>query len=120
MSDSEPDYSLRMVPRLDIESVKVSEFDEFGFAQAIIERHEGYRQFPYKDSRGYLTVGYGRNLTSQGITELEGALLLARDVRDIEQAFTRFQWWGPLEPERKAVLLDMAYQLGFAGLLSFK
>lgn len=42
-----------------------------------LKRHEGFRKYPYRDSRGIWTVGYGINLQHRGFDQKESLLLLA-------------------------------------------
>lgn len=42
-----------------------------------LKRHEGFRKFPYRDSRGVWTVGYGFNIQHRGFNPEESLLLLA-------------------------------------------
>jgi len=44
---------------------------------ATLKRHEGFRKYPYRDSRGIWTVGYGINLQHRGFDQKESLLLLA-------------------------------------------
>lgn len=44
---------------------------------ATLKRHEGFRKFPYRDSRGIWTVGYGINLEHRGFDTEESLMLLA-------------------------------------------
>ena len=45
-----------------------------------IKRHEGLRLFPYNDTTGHLSIGYGRNLTSNGISTQEAEIMLKSDI----------------------------------------
>lgn len=49
-------------------------------ALELLQEHEGFRQFPYLDSLGIQTIGYGRNLESRGISEPEASYLLSNDI----------------------------------------
>lgn len=42
-----------------------------------LKRHEGFRKYPYRDSRGIWTVGYGINLQHRGFDQKESLLLVA-------------------------------------------
>jgi lysozyme len=84
-------------------------------------RDEGIRLKPYRDTVGKLTIGVGRNLDDVGISRDEAALLLQNDIRAAELAVNQVLPWSKLlDPIRKAVLLNMAFNLGVAGLLGFK
>jgi len=83
--------------------------------------HEGLRLKPYKDTVGKLTIGIGRNLTNVGISEVEARFLLENDVTNIiKQLDNSIPWWRDQSEVRQHVLLDMAFNLGIAGLLQFK
>lgn len=89
-------------------------------------RHEGSvtkhgRHYPYKDSVGKLTLGYGRNLDDNGISETEARYLLATDIQlVIKQLHDKFPWFGALDDVRQEVLLNMAFNMGIKTLLEFK
>lgn len=53
------------------------------------KRHEGLRGKPYHCSQKFLTIGYGRNLETRGITEDEAEEMLLNDLSDVEQALDR-------------------------------
>ncbi|TMN34126.1 glycoside hydrolase [Pseudoalteromonas sp. S2755] len=81
--------------------------------------HEGFSPTIYKCTEGKLTFGYGFNVEA-GITEDEAELLLVHRVEQVESRLKQsFSWYTKLNEPRKAVLLNMAYQLGFNGLLKF-
>ncbi len=82
--------------------------------------HEGLRLKPYRDSVGKLTVGVGRNLDDVGLREGEAMFLCFCDVAALEQALdARLPWWRGLDAARRAVVIDMAFNMGVAGLLGF-
>jgi lysozyme len=84
-------------------------------------RHEGLRLKPYRDPRGKLTIGVGRNLDDVGITRDEAGMLLDNDIakvrREVEHAFIRF---SRLDTVRKDVILNMVFNLGLARFRGFK
>lgn len=83
--------------------------------------HEGERLKPYRDTVGKLTIGVGRNLEDRGITLEESAMLLANDIAAEERELLRaLPWVAKLDEVRQRVLLDMAFNMGLAGLLGFK
>ena len=83
--------------------------------------HEGERLRPYRCTAGKLTIGIGRNLEDRGITQNESAYLLSNDLDyftiRLEEALP---WMVELDEVRQRVLIDMAFNLGISGLLSFK
>lgn len=88
--------------------------------EAMLLRHEGLRLKPYRDSVGKLTLGVGRNLDDVGISRDEALVLLRNDVARTQAALdAALPWRGGLDPVRGRVLVDMAFNLGVAGLLGF-
>jgi lysozyme len=85
-----------------------------------IKQHEGFRQKPYKDTEGILTIGYGFNLVHVGISEDEADLILRKRVKDLQKTMMQYSWFANQNRPRREALLDMAYNLGVAGLLKFK
>ena len=86
-------------------------------------REEGFRAKPYRDTRGKLTVGYGRNLDDHGVTEGEARVMLGNDLDRIGAELAVKPWWPQamdlLDELRQDVLVAMAYQMGVAGLGGF-
>ena len=86
---------------------------------------EGVKTTVYADSLGYWTIGVGRLVdarkTSVGLRDSEIDFMLQNDVDDRINALTKaLPWLQNLDDARKGVLLNMAFQLGVAGLLAFK
>ncbi len=96
----------------------------FEIAVDLIKKHEGFRSLPYRDTRNNLTIGYGLNLTewgTKGISRAEAEAVLRAQLSIYEQELKNaFRNFDELDDIRKAVLLDMAYNLGVPGLLKFK
>jgi lysozyme len=87
----------------------------------MLKRHEGLRTKVYACPAGFLTIGYGRNLEARGITREEADFLLTSDIRAFREEVRRaLPWSADLDPVRRDVLVDMAFNLGVAGLLGFK
>jgi lysozyme len=89
-----------------------------------LKRDEGFRAQPYKDSEGVLTIGYGTNL-DEGIDRGEAEYLLANRANVKRMEVLRvLPWVAKLTEPRRAVLFNMAYNMGLGnskkGLLSFK
>lgn len=89
-------------------------------ASGYILTNEGYRQTPYEDSEGILTVGVGFNL-EQGFT-LEECMLIVNHRLDrlVAELCNRVPVYLKVCQVRKIVLLDMAYNLGVNRLLGFR
>lgn len=91
---------------------------------AQLKRDEGFRSSAYKDSLGFLTIGYGKLIDSRkggGITQEEGEYLLNNEVkRVIDQLDEKIPWWKELDDTRQHVLINMCFNLGIHGLLGFR
>jgi len=86
-----------------------------------LRRDEGLRLTPYKDTVGKLTIGYGRNLDDVGINRAEADYLLLNDVAAVSEALKKLlPWTNCLDDARRAVLINMAFNMGIVGLLNFK
>ena len=82
---------------------------------------EGLRLRPYKDTVGKLTIGVGRNLDDRGISKAEAMMMLNNDIAAfITDLDNTLPWWNNLDPARQDVLLNMCFNLGLGGLLTFK
>lgn len=85
-----------------------------------LRRDEGWRTYPYKDSVGKQTIGYGRNLDDVGISPQEGDFLLANDIRAAQVSLeSHFPWVMALDSVRQGVLAAMVFNMGIAGLAGF-
>jgi len=88
---------------------------------ADLKRDEGFRQRPYVCSAGKLTIGYGRNLDSKGISKEEAGILLINDITDAEMDLYKVLPDAELfSDNRYRVLVNMVFNLGLDGFLTFK
>lgn len=78
---------------------------------------EGFRGQPYKDSLGFLTIGYGCKLP---LDREEAELLLNHRYQKTVSKINSFFYNFELPDIAMSVLYNMAYQLGVPGLLKFK
>ncbi len=84
--------------------------------------HEGMVLDIYKDSVGIWTIGVGRNLEHVGLrSEAEARYLLRSDIVAIRAELEKaIPWIGDLDEVRQRCLMDMAFNLGVAGLMKFE
>ena len=82
-------------------------------------RDEGCHLKPYRDSRGFLTIGVGRCLETKGISMAEAEMLLDNDLRDVFRLADQIPWITDLDEARRNVLFNMAFNLGVQGVLGF-
>ena len=87
----------------------------------LLVKHESYRQFPYTDTTGHLTVGIGRNLVDRGISVTEASYLLDDDIVYFFGKLAHFLgFFEKLNENRQIALIDMCFNLGIQGFLNFR
>jgi lysozyme len=85
----------------------------------------------YLDTKGILTIGYGHNCQASPvpgvskpgdtITDAQANLIFERDLAaHVREVRRKLPWVDSLDAPRQAVLYNMAFNLGIAGLLGFK
>ncbi len=83
--------------------------------------HEGVRDKVYLDTEGIETIGVGRNLKDKGLSEDEIDYLLQNDISEFSSGVQNtWSWWDNLDDVRQRVVVDMAFNMGLAGLSKFK
>ena len=88
-----------------------------------IKEHEGYSKYAYKDSLGYLTIGFGRcidKIKGKGLTLSEALILLQNDIYECSRQLEPFVFYQQLDSVRKDVLVEMCFNMGIDSLLEFK
>ena len=88
--------------------------------RAMLVRHEGLQLKPYKDSVGKLTIGVGRNLEDDGISERESYMLLDNDIMSHTIDAQKLPVFTALDPVRQDVLIDMVFNMGIRRVQGFK
>jgi lysozyme len=82
-----------------------------------LEIDEGFRPTPYQCSAGVWTFGHGLTY----ITQYESLRIVEDRVQELYWLLSAsHKWFNDLTPARKSVILNMAYNLGYRGLLGFK
>jgi lysozyme len=88
--------------------------------RSMLVLHEGLRLKPYRCTAGKLTIGVGRNLDDNGITQAEAFALLENDILAVEADLDRtWPWWRQMTDARQQVLADMCFNLGVTRLGGF-
>jgi lysozyme len=83
-------------------------------------RHEALRLKPYRCSEGKLTIGVGRNIDDNGISEDEAIYMLNNDIDATEKQLRKFSWFEDLSDVRQEVLLNLHFNIGRSSFLRFK
>jgi len=87
----------------------------------MVGNHEGFSGKLYKCPAGKNTIGYGFNLDAIQMPVQVAELWLNMLLDQTEASLKKnIQFYPTLSDARKSVLIDMAYNLGIAGLLQFK
>jgi lysozyme len=89
--------------------------------RAQLKSDEGVKSKPDRETVGKLTIGCGRNLDDVGLSLEEINLLLDNDIRRAENdARTLFPGFDDLSDNRKAVLINMSFNMGRERLAQFR
>jgi lysozyme len=89
----------------------------------MIRKHEGYREEIYEDSVGVLTCGWGHALhKGSRVNHKINELFFDQDFKKATSDASRliYNYDLMLNAQRRAVLTDMMFNLGYAGVEKFK
>lgn len=88
---------------------------------ADLKRDEGRRDKPYKDTRGFTTIGYGHNLDAEGLCEAALTAQLEHDIAGAIGALDRaLPWWTDLPEPAQRVLVNLCFNMGIRTLMTFR
>lgn len=86
----------------------------------MLRRDEGYVRLPERDTRGNLFIGYGFDIQTVGLSEIESYLVLTYRASETKTTLIKtLPWTGSLDAPRQDALANMAYNLGIAELCKF-
>lgn len=87
----------------------------------MLVKHEGLVCHVYDDSLGYKTIGVGRCLDKNGITEDEAMYLLDNDIkRVIDSLDKHWHVWRSFPEKAQLVCIDCTFQMGITGWMAFR
>ena len=103
-------------------------------ALKLVKEAEGFEPLPYRCTAKKLTQGYGRNLEVHPLSEEEKAELASdgsvseevaerwaiKELNECEEKLNSNIIYQKQSDIRKAVLLDMCFNIGYTGLMKFK
>lgn len=88
-----------------------------------LRRDEGEVLYAYQDHLGYWTIGIGILIDKRkggGITKEESSYLFQSRLRKMKaELIQKLPWVDTLDEVRQGALLNMAFQMGVEGLLTF-
>jgi len=83
-------------------------------------RHEGKRSLPYECSAGKITIGVGRNLEDNPLTEDEIMYLLRNDIAKFEKELNQYGWYRMMDPVRQDACLNLMFNIGNTRFRQFR
>lgn len=101
--------------------------DEIDIAYARLGTEEGRRQYAYNDAtsrrvtcqpEGNLSIAVGVNL-EEGLDNEEIDWLSKHRLQKVVNQLQGYAWYRALDPSRRSVMLDIAFNEGVGGLLHF-
>ncbi len=101
--------------------MKISDNNYSLLVQQIV-KHEGEEQYAYNDSRGYVTIGIGRNIDRRcenGLSKDEIYYLLNNDLRACIAKIDSYIWYINSDEIRQGVLIELCFNMGLDNLLKF-
>ena len=96
---------------------------DYDDAKEQIKADEALRLSPYRCSEGKLTIGWGWNLDDNPIPLEVAELLFEYSFEAAKRDATKFvgpMTWSQLDVVRRGVLINMAFNLGYSRLSSFR
>ena len=82
-----------------------------------IAENEGFRSKPYQCTEDVWTIGHGLTW----ITEEESLSILTGRISQLHlNLLDDLDWYEDMPPEVKGVIIEMCFQMGFAGFCKFK
>tara|TARA_B110000305_G_C19200300_1_gene520858 strand:- start:331 stop:771 length:441 start_codon:yes stop_codon:yes gene_type:complete len=89
----------------------------------MLVRHEGVVCHVYKCTAEPPrdTIGCGRNLSDNGISEDEAMYLLDNDIKRVKEELNKnFGAWRTMPEKARMVCIDMVFNLGITGFMRFR
>ncbi|BBW22637.1 MAG: glycoside hydrolase family protein [Enterobacter sp.] len=102
---------------------RLKEYEGTKAYQAKLKYYRNEKFYPYADSLGFQTIGYGHLITRgesypDGITEVQAEELLDHDIMIAQHNLDTLDIWLP--NDWRDFMVIMIFQLGLAGVCKFK
>ena len=76
-------------------------------------RHEGYRNLPYEDSEGIITIGVGHNMEAKPVADDIIQRWFQEDLQEARDfLYSNWPWIQNIDETRRDAFLNMAFNLG--------
>lgn len=95
----------------------------FESSKKMLEKDEGRARYPYRCTRGKLTVGIGHNLDANGLSDRIIDLLFEEDLLEKSISARRIfggSFFENISDNQRLGILNLVFQLGENGLRGFK
>lgn len=85
-----------------------------------LKKCEDFKSHPYLDTVGKVTIGYGRNIDDNGISEQEADIMLDNDIDAARKDLSPYPWYYEQPFGVQDALTNMCFNLGLPRLLTFR
>lgn len=85
-----------------------------------IKKCEDFKSHPYLDTVGKLTIGWGRNIEDNGISQAEGDFMFDNDFARCQADLKQYKWYTDQPQNVQDALMNMCFNLGIGRLRGFK
>ncbi len=85
-----------------------------------IKKNEALKTKLYKDTVDKWTIGWGRNIEDNGISEDEAQLMFDNDFKRSVKELEQYTWYLTQPENVKLSLINMNFNMGIGRLLGFK
>lgn len=85
-----------------------------------IKNHENCKLRLYTDTEEKLTIGWGRNIQDNGISQAEADFMFDNDFARCQKELAQYSWYVDQPQNVKDALMNMNFNLGISRLLGFK
>lgn len=86
---------------------------------ADVQEAEGFSGKAYRDTAGFLTIGYGCNIDA-GWSQWLASQVCRAQLQEKEKSLEGRGWYDQADPVRKGVLLELCFNMGLEKLLGFR
>ena len=88
---------------------------------ADLKRDEGMKLFPYVDTVGKISIGCGRNLSDNGISEQEAINMFNNDIsKTVAELDEQIPWWRSMPEPVQRGMANMLFNMGWPRLSKFQ